>query len=157
MKKDAIIAEYERTEIYYKAMKQLMKAAGLLPSDDTPSVDPEPEPTPTPTPTPEPTPTPDPTPATKDPEIVLDGKSEYTIGVGETVRFTIYFNNVASTSDYIVSPNLPALSYKINAYKTTVGYKDVVEVKGMNGGSGSVKAYLKADKSKSVLVKINVK
>ena len=154
MKKSDIIAEYNRAEIYYNAMKLLLKAADITPE---PEPTPTPEPTPIPTPTPTPTPEPEPTPVSKDPEVVLEGKSEYTIGVGETIRFTIWFNNVSSTSDYSIAPNLPSLSYKITAYKTTTGYKDVVEVKGMNGGSGSVKAYLKADKSKSVLVKINVK
>ena len=145
MKKSDIIAEYNRAEIYYQAMKALMKATGITP--DTP--------TPEPTPAPEPTPTPEPEPIPTTPGIVYNGDTNITLARGETTQLDVYFNGVSSTSEYVVIPNISSLAYNIKAVKTANGYKDEITVKGIS--SGSFKFYLKAAPDKGLTITITVR
>lgn len=145
MKKSDIIAEYNRTEIYYQALKALMKATGITP--DTPTPEPTPEPEPTPTPTPEPTPT--------EPGIVYNGDTNVVLKYGESTQLDVYFNGVNSTSEYVVIPNITSMAYSIKAIKTASGYKDEIAVKGIS--SGSFKFYLKSAPDKGLTITITVR
>lgn len=145
MKKSDIIAEYNRAEIHYQAMKCLMKSAGITPDDPTPA------PTPTPTPTPEPTPTP------TTPGIVYNGDKEIFLKPGDNVKLEVWFNGVSSTADYVVIPNISSLAYSIAAFKTSAGYKDEINVKGISGCSGVFKMYLKSDPENGLTIKITVR
>lgn len=147
MKKSDIIAEYNRAEIHYQAMKCLMKSAGITPDD----------PTPAPTPTPEPTPTPTPEPTPTEPGIVYEGASEIFLKPGETTKIEVYFNGVSSTSDFVVIPNISSLAYKINADKTTSGYKETINVKGISGCSGTFKMYIKTMPESAIVIKVTVR
>lgn len=145
MKKSDIIAEYNRAEIHYQAMKCLMKSAGITPDD----------PTPAPTPTPEPTPTPTPEPIPTEPGIVYNGDTNVVLKYGESKQLDIYFNGVNSTSDYVVIPNITSMAYSIKAIKTASGYKDEIAVKGIS--SGSFKFYLKAAPDKGLTINITIR
>ena len=147
MKKSDIIAEYNRVEIYYQAMKALMKATGITP--DTPTPEPTPEPTPTPTPEPTPTPT--------EPGIVYEGASEIFLKPGETTKIKVYFNGVSSTSDFVVIPNISSLAYNISAVRTKSGYKETINVKGISGCSGAFKMYIKTMPKSAIVIKVTVR
>lgn len=149
--KNVVIDEYNKAKVQLDAMAALAKAKGI---DVDGGSDPTPQPTPTPEPTPEPTPAP-----TGNPTIVYTGPLEYTISRGEQITINILFNYVESTKDFVVSPNFTVAmaTYDIKAYKTTTGYKEVITLKGNGSGSGSIKVYLKADRTQDLIIKVTVR
>lgn len=155
--KNIVIDEYNKAKVQFDAMAALAKAKGI---DVDGGSDPTPQPTPTPIPTPTPEPTPEPTPVpTGNPTIVYTGPLEYTISRGEQITINILFNYVESTKDFVISPNFTVAmaTYDIKAYPTTTGYKEVIILKGNGSGSGSLKVYLKADRTQDLIIKVNVR
>lgn len=140
--------EYIRSYTHYQAMVLLAKQEGI----DTDDV-------PTPEPTPQPTPTPDPEPISKDPEIVYNGASSYTLVRGENAKFSVYVNNVSSSRDYIINTSGEPTYYRCEetGNKTSVGYRLDFSITGVNYGKGAIKVYLASDKSKSITISIIIK
>ena len=111
--------------------------------------------TPQPTPTPKPEPTP--VPVSTDPEIIYNGKSEYTLAPGEHTKFNVYVNNVSSSRDYTVETVGDPVFMGVDevGYKTNTGYKLAFDVKGgANYGKGTIKVYL--TKKRDVCVTISI-
>ena len=144
-KKDYIADEYNRAKVRYEALKAMLKSENI--ENETP----------TPTPAPEPTPTPKPT--STDPEIVYSGNSEIVLTVGESVKFSIYVNNVTSSRDYSVETVGDPTFYDCNEVgnKTDCGYQLDFALKGKNAGKGSIKVYLNKDREKCVSIAVIVK
>lgn len=160
---DYVIDEYNRAYVHYQAMKALKD--GLTPTP-TPTPDPEPTPTPTPTPTPDPEPTPEPTPTptTSDPEIVYNGSSAYTVGVGESTTITFYGMNSTNFDDFAVEMNgafgtMPVFKYKIKQSRVDNGCRFDFVVTGNTNGTGSITMNPHSGKNvnQKIRVLVNVK
>ena len=143
MTKSDIIAEYNRAEIHYQAMKALMKSAGI-------SVDGASQ-------TEQKQPAAEQKPTITEPGIVYDGSTDITLKPGESTILNVYFNGVSSTSDFVIIPNISSPAYNIKAIKTADGYKDEITVKGISGCSGTFKMYLKTKPEDGLTIKITVR
>ncbi len=152
--------EYIRAYTQYQAMILLAKQQGVDTDDvPTPTPTPDPEPKPTPTPAPDPEPTPEPTPISADPEIIYDGASTITLARGERYKFSVYVNNVNSSSDYIINTSGEPVYYKCDetGYKTSNGFRLDFNLTGVNFGGGGIKVYLAKDKTKNAVIAVKVK
>lgn len=159
--KNNIINEYYKAEIKFKAMQALIKSEGIILEDtefnEKETTKPK-ETVPetnivTPTNKPEET-----KPVSTEPEIVYDGPMTYNLKSKEHAKFSVYINNVNSSSDYVVYPygSPTYISYDIKGQKTTTGYKVNFDVAATNArGQGSFKICLKKDASKFIAIYIN--
>lgn len=161
---DYLKDEYNRARVNADALCALCKSKGIDVDGDTPTPTPEPEPTPTPVPTPTPAPEPVPEPTTKDPEIVYNGASAYTIGVGESTVITFYGMNSNSFNDFTVEMTnafgtMPVIKYKLKQTHIEGGCRFDYTVTGNTKGTATMTMSPHTGKniSQKVKVVINVR
>lgn len=158
-----MVTEFEKQ--MYEVMKKWIGYIGdKIDGGVEPEPAPEPTPIPTPEPTPAPTPEPIPTPITKEPEIVYNGKSAYTIAKGESIVLTFWGLNSTNDRDFECSGNgmygaMPVFTDKLKQTKIDNGFRFDVTITGKNEGNGwfSMSPYREKDPSKIAKVIINVK
>lgn len=148
MKREDIIAEYYKAEIHYKAMAALLKAENITLDGTTPSAEPvqpvtEPE---------------QPKPASTKPEIVYTGNPTISLSAGEHTTFKVYIYNVASSSDYVISPagDPTFAKFAISGQKISNGFCIDFDVKAKLPGKASVSIRIKNDPSNNLNIVFNI-
>ena len=157
MTKSDIIAEYNRAEIHYQAMKALMKSAGISVDGASQTEQKQPAAEQKQPAAEQKQPAAEQKPTITEPGIVYDGSTDITLKPGESTILNVYFNGVSSTSDFVIIPNISSPAYNIKAIKTADGYKDEITVKGISGCSGTFKMYLKTKPEDGLTIKITVR
>ena len=154
-KKDYIIDEYNRAKVRYEALKAMLKAEGIESGNQAQEQTQEQtKPVQQETQTQE-----QPKPTSTEPEIVYSGKSEIVLAVGESVKFSIYVNNVRSSRDYSVETAGDPTFYSCDevGIPTNYGYQLDFALKGKIAGKGSIKVYLNKNRSECVNIVVIIR
>jgi len=157
---DYLKDEYNRARVNTDALYALCKAKGIDVDGDTPT--PTPTPTPEPEPTPTPTPEPTPTPVTADPEIVYNGASAYTVGVGESTVVTFYGMNSTNFNDFTVEMTnafgtMPVIKHKLKQTHVDNGCRFDYTVIGNTKGTATITMSPNSNRNQKVKVVVNVR
>lgn len=164
MKREDIIAEYNKTEIHYKAMVALLKAENI--TVDSEQTTPQTETTAPQTPTAQPvaeqatTPKEEQKPTSTEPEIVYNGDKVINLAPSGKVSFYVDFVNVSSSKDYVISPfgSPTYITYSISGKQTGNTIRVTFDVKAaVNRGQGAFQIRIKNAPEKNLEILINVK
>ena len=150
-KKEYIVDEYNRAKVRYEALKAMLKSENIENETQTQTQE---QPAPQETQVQE-----QPKPTSTNPEIVYSGNTEITLTPGESVKFSVYVNNVTSSRDYSVETVGDPTFYDCNEVgnKTDCGYQLDFALKGKIAGKGSIKVYLTKERNKRVDIAVIVK